>query len=115
MQMKVIVAAVLAASAAAVVPLARVQQPATSRLPATEPARALYPLDTAFLEWPLPAGGQAYADIEGKRLHTYVVDQAASRETTAIRGTRSSGVASLAHPGTQNQLTGWPGTSSESA
>ena len=32
---------------------------------------------TRFLQWPLPAGGQAYADIDGRRLHTYVVDQAA--------------------------------------
>src|SRR3954469_4079682 len=47
------------------------------RLPATEPAPAVYDLDDAFLQWPLPAGAQAYADIDGKRLHTYVVDQAA--------------------------------------
>lgn len=48
-----------------------------ARLPAPEPARALYPLDGAFLEWPLPPGGQAYADIDGRHLHAYVVDQAA--------------------------------------
>ena len=41
------------------------------------PLAALYPLDDALLQWPLPAGGQAYADIDGKHLHAYVVDQAA--------------------------------------
>lgn len=30
-----------------------------------------------FLEWPLPAGAEAYADINGHHLHTYVVEQAA--------------------------------------
>src|ERR1051326_5596951 len=53
------------------------QQPAPVRLPAPEPARALYALDTAFLEWPLPPTAKAYADIDGRHLHTYVVDQAA--------------------------------------
>ena len=52
-------------------------QPEPVQLPATEPAPAIYPLDGAFLQWPLPAGGQAYADIDGRHLHTYVVDQAA--------------------------------------
>lgn len=56
--------------------LVRAQMPA-SRLPATQPARALYPLESAFLEWPLPTSAQAYADIDGKQLHRYVVDQAA--------------------------------------
>src|SRR5262249_52572107 len=71
-----IAAAVMGASVAALVSIARAQQRATVQLPATEPAKALYPLDTAFLQWPLPAGGQAYADIDGKRLHTFVVEQA---------------------------------------
>ena len=53
------------------------QQPAPVRLPAPDPASALYALDSAFLQWPLPASGQAYADIDGRRLHRYVVDQAA--------------------------------------
>lgn len=53
------------------------QRPAPIRLPAPEPASALYPLDDAYLEWPLPAGAQAYGDIDGKRLHGYVVEQAA--------------------------------------
>ena len=30
-----------------------------------------------LLQWPLPPTGQAYADIDGKHLHTYVVGQAA--------------------------------------
>ena len=77
MRKMVIGAVVLSAVAAALVVLASEQQPVTVQLPATEPARALYPLDTAFLEWPLPSSGQAYADIDGKHLHAYVVDQAA--------------------------------------
>src|SRR5689334_9853990 len=56
---------------------AAAQQPAVPRLPAPEPARAPYSLDDALLQWPLPADGRAYADIDGKRLHRYVVDQAA--------------------------------------
>ena len=51
------------------------QQPV--RLPAMEPARAVYPLDAAFLRWPLPPGADAYADIDGRHLHGYVVEQAA--------------------------------------
>src|SRR5437660_3381981 len=31
----------------------------------------------AFLQWPLPAGAQAYSAIDGKRIHGYVVEQAA--------------------------------------
>jgi hypothetical protein len=30
-----------------------------------------------LLQWPLPASGGAYADIDGKQLHTFVVEQAA--------------------------------------
>src|SRR5262252_953080 len=33
-------------------------------------------LQAGLLQWPLPPGAQAYADIDGKRLHTYVVEQA---------------------------------------
>ena len=29
-----------------------------------------------FLEWPLPAGAEQYADIDGHRMHRYVVEQA---------------------------------------
>jgi len=53
------------------------QQLAPVRLPATDPAPAVYSLDDAFLQWPLPSGAQAYADIDGRRLHRYVVEQAA--------------------------------------
>src|SRR5262245_4440916 len=44
--------------------------------PSAQPAQQ-NPLDEAFLQWPLPAGAQAYASIDGKRMHQYVVDQAA--------------------------------------
>ncbi|HJZ73539.1 MAG TPA: M28 family peptidase [Vicinamibacterales bacterium] len=64
-------------AAFALVTLEGGQQPAPARLPATEPAAAVFALDNAFLQWPLPAGGQAYADIDGRHLHRYVVDQAA--------------------------------------
>ena len=30
----------------------------------------------AFLEWPLPPGAKQYADIDGRRMHQYVVEQA---------------------------------------
>ncbi len=63
-------------AAAAVLALAAAQS-APVRLPAPEPAAAVYPLDEAFLRWPLPAGAAAYADIDGRHLHTYVVEQAA--------------------------------------
>jgi hypothetical protein len=57
--------------------VAAAPQPQPVRLPATGPAPPLYPLDSAFLQWPLPAGGQAYGDIDGRHLHRYVVEQAA--------------------------------------
>jgi hypothetical protein len=68
---------VLSAVAAAVIAFSGAQQPAPVRLPATEPGPSLYALDSAFLEWPLPPSGRAYADIDGRHLHTYVGDQAA--------------------------------------
>ena len=34
-------------------------------------------LDDGLLRWALPAGAEAYADIDGRRLHEYVVEQAA--------------------------------------
>jgi Peptidase family M28 len=70
-------ATLLSLSLALLVVTAGAQQPGPVRLPATEPAPAVYPLDGAFLQWPLPAGGQPYADVDGRRLHRYVVDQAA--------------------------------------
>jgi Peptidase family M28 len=39
------------------------------------PAPALYKLDDAFLRWPLPADGQKYGAIDGKRVHRLVVEQ----------------------------------------
>src|SRR5580700_11426994 len=38
------------------------------------PAKALYNLQDAFLEWPLPPQDKAYGAIDGKRIHTYVED-----------------------------------------
>ena len=72
----VIVGAALGCAAAAIVGRAATQQ-TPPRLPATDPAPAVYDLDDAFLQWPLPPGAQMYADIDGRHLHTYVVDQAA--------------------------------------
>src|SRR5262245_50989337 len=69
--------AVLSFALAALTLAAAAQQPSRSRLPAPEPAPAVYALDEAFLPWPLPASGQAYADIDGRRLHRFVVEQAA--------------------------------------
>src|SRR5262252_3579062 len=34
-------------------------------------------LQIGFLQWPLPPNAKEYADIDGRRLHTYVVEQAA--------------------------------------
>ena len=84
------------------------QQAAPVRLPAPEPATAVYPLDTALLQWPLPPDGQAYADIDGRHLHAYVVDRPRSPVGIAIRATRSSGGVSPAPRATLNRLTGWP-------
>ena len=67
---------ILLLSAFALVTLAAGQQTAPV-LPATEPAPSVYALDAAYLQWPLPASGQAYSDIDGRHLHRYVVDQAA--------------------------------------
>ena len=64
----------------------------------------------ALLEWPLPPGGEVYADIDGRHLHTYVVDQAAICDGTAIRDIRSSGAASRGRPATRNPLIGSPAT-----
>src|SRR5262245_25394174 len=43
---------------------------------AVTPRAELYPtLDDAFLRWPLPAGAERYAAIDGKRMHRDVVEQ----------------------------------------
>lgn len=39
-------------------------------------APAVYQLDDAFLRWPLPPGGRQYGSIDGRHLHTLVVEQA---------------------------------------
>jgi hypothetical protein len=70
-------AVLLSLSIAMLTLAAAAQQPPPLRLPATDPSPALYPLDDALLQWPLSSSAQAYADIDGKHLHTYVVDQAA--------------------------------------
>jgi peptidase M28-like protein len=58
----------------------------TQTPPKTKPARtsAARPAATPtsatadeYLQWPLPPGGQAYGRIDGKHLHTFVVEQAA--------------------------------------
>ena len=43
----------------------------------SEPAAPdVYQLVDSFLRWPIPAGGEVYAAIDGKHLHTFVVQQA---------------------------------------
>lgn len=43
---------------------------------AVTPRAELYTLEDAQLRWPLPPGGEAYASIDGKRMHKDVVEQA---------------------------------------
>jgi hypothetical protein len=55
----------------------RVQQPPAA--PPRNPTPANMPLNTLedmFIRVPLPAGQDAYANIDGKRMHQYVVEQA---------------------------------------
>src|SRR5689334_22093748 len=95
-----IVSAVLSAAVAAAAIVARgggAQAPV--RLPATEPARAVYDLDAAFLQWPLPPLAQAYGDIDGRHLHAYVVEQAAISRRYRDRG----------HPQFWGRITGTSG------
>lgn len=33
-------------------------------------------VESWFLQWPLPSGAEQYADIDGRRMHRYVVEQA---------------------------------------
>lgn len=46
-------------------------------LPPVTPRAELYSLENALLRWPLPAGQQRYAPIDGKRMYQLVVEQAA--------------------------------------
>jgi hypothetical protein len=53
------------------------QAPPASQPGAVTPRGELYPrLDDAFLRWPLPAGAERYAAIDGRRTHRDVVEQA---------------------------------------
>src|SRR5687767_14959764 len=53
------------------------QAPAAPQPPGVTTRAELYPqLDDAFLRWPLPAGAERYATIDGKRMHRDVVAQA---------------------------------------
>jgi hypothetical protein len=68
----------LLAALVATVRVGRSQQ-AGSNVPmpgAVTPRAELYTLDDALLHWPLPAGEQRYAAIDGKRMHKDVVEQA---------------------------------------
>jgi hypothetical protein len=51
--------------------------PASLPQPMTTPAPPLYTLEDGLLEWPPPAGDTQYAEIDGKHLHQFVVEQAA--------------------------------------
>jgi hypothetical protein len=59
-------------SALAITALAVAQTP--TRPGAQIPAKPLYGLQGAFLEWPLPPQDKAYGAIDGKHIHTYVED-----------------------------------------
>jgi hypothetical protein len=50
--------------------------PASAPLPPVTPRGELYTLEDAFLRWPLPATGQRYATLDGKRMHQDVGAQA---------------------------------------
>src|SRR5262249_45761075 len=55
-------------------------QPGGAAAPAREGRGGLMPpvqkLEDAFVRWPVPSAQDAYASIDGKRIHQYVVDQA---------------------------------------
>ena len=59
---------------------------------------AIYKLEDALLEWPLPASERAYGAIDGKHLHEYVEDLAAISRHYRDSGHRNSGAESSAHP-----------------
>ena len=73
------------------------QQPAAPQSAPVTSRADLYPqLDDAFLRWPLPPGAEAYATIDGKRMHRDVVEQ-----TLISRRYRDSG-----HPKFWGRITG---------
>src|ERR1700674_360973 len=41
-----------------------------------QPLPALYALDDAYLEWPLPQADKAYGSIDGRHLHKYISELA---------------------------------------
>src|SRR3954452_3205299 len=52
------------------------QRGAAPQAETVTPRAELYPrLEDAFLRWPLPAGAERYAAIDGKRMHRDVVEQ----------------------------------------
>jgi hypothetical protein len=60
----------------------RAQSAGQSQTPPASPAgvtpwRELYSLEDALLRWPILPGNEQYAAIDGKRMHRYVVEQAA--------------------------------------
>jgi hypothetical protein len=68
-------------------------------------AGALLAQQLTFLEWPLPPTAQAYADIDGRRLHTYVVEQAAISRRYRDQG----------HPQFWGRITGTSGDAESAA
>src|SRR5215472_10391349 len=59
------------------VPLVGQQGPAAPPRNASPANVPLETLQDMFIRFPLPPGQDAYADIDGKHLHRYVVEQAA--------------------------------------
>jgi len=68
--------ATMAAAAAVTLSVAACAGPGDTRAPDKGSPMAAGDPDDPLLRWPLPAGAEAYADIDGRRLHRYVVEQA---------------------------------------
>ena len=67
------------AAAALTGPVQGAQQTPGSAEPPRQPSpsgMSQSTLDDMLIRFPLPAGHEAYADIDGKRMHRYVVEQA---------------------------------------
>ena len=62
-------------------------------------------LDNGLLRWALPPGAEAYADIDGRRLHEYVVEQAAISRRYRDQG----------HPRFWGRITGTSGDAESTA
>jgi hypothetical protein len=65
----------------------------------TQPAEPTFKLEDAFLQWPLPAGEEAFRSIDGHRLHQLVEEQ-----TAMSRRYRDAG-----HPQFWGRITGTSG------